>query len=298
MTDRWVDPNQQSPINPRTPLILTTAAVVLTLGVIGTLLAVVIFAGPQASPTKTLGTISLITRNATPQDPFTKSILVAPVSISADTAAKSAALLQQLPVRADRGVRLVSGRQPQLYGTTGQTYPCDAVTLANALDVDVAAAQVWGHALGLTPQQIPFYLNTLTAVVLMADTWVTSHALTDGADHPDQTVLQAGTAVLVDPIGVPRVHCVSGAPLTPPANQSFTDFQVTGDTWDGFSAPSVLAVAYTSSGTSAAPGDFVLVDVSSGEEVSRKAGGTISLGDPLPLPDPAVMNVPAPTTTS
>lgn len=293
MTDRWVDPNQPSPISPRAPVILAVSAVALTLVVVATLVAVLVFASERNSPHPTAGDLALIKRNAPVDAPFTRSILVVPVAISDQAEQKSTALLQQLPVRADRGVRPVSGRQNDLYGTTGQTSPCDVVTLANYLDADAAAAQAWGLALGLNPQQIPYYLNTLTAVVLMGDTWVTTHELSDGAAHSAQAVLQAGTGVLVDPLGVPRVHCVSGAPLTPPANKNLTDYRLNGDKWDEFAPQTVLAINYAAAGGPAADGDFTLIDVTSGQEVTRKSGGTINLGTTtVPLPDPAVMNIP------
>ncbi len=293
MTDRWVDPNQPSPISPRAPVILAVSAVALTLVVVATLVAVLVFASERNSPHPTAGDVALIKRNAPVDAPFTRSILVVPVAISDQAEQKSTALLQQLPVRADRGVRPVSGRQNDLYGTTGQTSPCDVVTLANYLDADAAAAQAWGLALGLNPQQIPYYLNTLTAVVLMGDTWVTTHELSDGAAHSAQAVLQAGTGVLVDPLGVPRVHCVSGAPLTPPANKNLTDYLLNGDKWDEFAPQTVLAINYAAAGGPAADGDFTLIDVTSGQEVTRKSGGTINLGTTtVPLPDPAVMNIP------
>lgn len=298
MTDRWVDPNQPSPINPRAPVILAVSAVALTLAVVATLVAVLTFTSGHDSAQPTAGDITLIKRNASVAAPFTKSILVVPVTISEQAAQKSTALLQQLPVRADRGVRPASGRQPDLYGATGETSPCDAVTLANYLDADATAAQAWGLALGLNPQQIPYYLNTLTAVVLMADTWVTTHELADGVAHSAQAVLEAGTGVLVDPLGVPRVHCVSGAPLTPPANKNLADYRLNGDEWDEFAPQTVLAVNYGAAGGPGPDGDFTLIDVSSGQEVARKTGGTINLGSAtVALPDPAVMNVPPGPTT-
>lgn len=293
MTDRWVDPNKPSPISPRAPVILAVSAVALTLVVVATLVAVLVLTSNHDSPQPTAGDVTLIKRNAPVDAPFTRSILVVPVTISDQAAQKSTALLQQLPVRADRGVRPVSGRQSDLYGITGETSPCDVVTLANYLDADAAAAQAWGLALGLNPQQIPYYLNTLTSVVLMGDTWVTTHELANGAAHSAQVVLQAGTAVLVDPVGVPRVHCVSGAPLTPPANKNLTDYRLSGDKWDAFAPQTVLAVNYAAAGDPGSDGDFTLIDVTSGQEATRKIGGTINLGAvTVPLPDPAVMNIP------
>ncbi|PZT71125.1 hypothetical protein DN402_02310 [Streptomyces sp. SW4] len=50
--------------------------------------------------------------------------------------------------------------------------------------------------------------------MLRADTRVTGHGLRGGRPVGGQAVLQAGTAVLVDDRGVPRVRCAGGNPLT------------------------------------------------------------------------------------
>lgn len=288
---RWVDPNPPDPVNVRAPFILTVSGVALTAVVVIALILVVVLRAdgnaPYAPP------VTLVATNVPLDDPFTRSVLVAPVAISGQSQSNFADLIKQIPVRVDRGVRLVSGRQPQLYGTTGETLPCDAVTLANLLDAGPAVAQLWGLALGITTNQVPFYLNTLTAVVLMADTWVTSYGLTAGIDAPQQSVLQAGTAVLVDPIGVPRVQCASGSPLSPPDNVDFTGYRPDGGAWKGYSPGSTVAVTYGPAPPAVASGDFALVDVSTGQPVARKVGGVIELGsNTVALPDPAVMNVP------
>ena len=287
--DVWIDPNPPDPVDSRTPVMLAVSGVVLTVLVVVTLVVVVLVNADDKEDTG-IGEVLLIAANAPADDAVSRSILVAPVSISASATAKAADLLAQMPIRADRGVRLVSGRQPGLYGTTGQTYPCDVVTLANDLDTDPATAQSWGLALGITPQQIPFYLNTLTAVVLMADTWVTIHTPIDAK----QAVLQAGNAVLVDPLGVPRVRCASSAPLTPPDNASLTRYRLAGDEWNGFATQNVVAVNYGAASDITGPADeFSLLDINTGQEVVRKAGGVIDLGGAsVPLPDPAVMNIP------
>lgn len=299
MTDpqtRWIDPNPPDSTNPRTTAILAAAGVLLTVLVVATLV-VVVLNSTGSGDDKPIDEALLIAANTPTTEPFTRSIVVAPVTISEQVKSDTAALLQQVPVRANRGVRPVSGRQPHLYGATGEEYPCDVVTLANDLDVAPATARTWGLALGLTPQQIPYYLNTLTPVVLLADTWVTTHALDDGAAKAKQAVLQAGNAILVDPLGVPRTHCATGAPLTPPADDALTNYKTSGDKWPGFGPPSTVAIQYSSTDHPEPDGDFTLVDIDSGQPIPRKSGGIIALGDAaLPLPDPAVMNVP-PTTS-
>jgi hypothetical protein len=285
-----VDPNPPDATDTRTPVILAISGVAFTLVVVVALIAVVLFAGSEDTGDPNTPKVVLLAANAPVADPFTRSILVTPVTMSDQATAKASALLRQIPIRADRGVRLVAGRQPELYGVTGDPHPCDVVTLANQLDADTSVAQIWGLSLGLTTDQIPHYLNTLTPVVLMDDTWVSTYELTRGSNAPRQAILQAGTAVLIDPLGVPRVHCVSGGPLTPPANGNLTQYRREGEEWTGFSTQTVLAVAY---GGFDATGDFAVLDVTTGQQVARTVGGTIDLGGAtVPLPDPAVMNVP------
>ncbi|WP_396910880.1 DUF6777 domain-containing protein [Mycolicibacterium sp.] len=304
MTDphaRWVDPNPPDPTNPRTTAILAVSGVALTLVVMATLVWVVLARTDRDGAGPVTGEAVAVAANVPLDRPFTDSVLVAPVSISDQVVSKAATLLQQIPVRVDRGVRPVSGRQPELYGATGETLPCDVATLANYLDADAGAARAWGLALGLTPAQIPFYLNTLTPVVLTADTWVTAHGLADGAARPRQAVLQAGTAVLVDPLGVPRVQCAAGAPLAPPDDDNLAKYRITGTQWQGFALQDVLAVKYGPADSPHAADEFVLLDVTTGQQVNRAVGGVIDLGAAsTPLPDPAVMNIapdaPVPTT--
>jgi hypothetical protein len=285
-----VDPNPPDAIDSRTPLILAISGVAFTLVVVVALIAVVLLATDKDTGDLNAPRVFLLAANAPVADPFTRSILVTPVTMSDQASAKASALLRQIPIRADRGARLVAGRQPELYGVTGERHACDVVTLANQLDSDTSVAQIWGLSLGLTTGQIPHYLNTLTPVVLMDDTWVSTYELTRGSNAPRQAILQAGTAVLIDPLGVPRVHCVSGGPLTPPANDDLAQYRPGGEEWAGFSTQTVLAVAY---GGTVAIGDFAVIDVTTGQQLARTVGGTIDLGGAtVPLPDPAVMNVP------
>ncbi len=73
------------------------------------------------------------------------------------------------------------------------------------------------------------------------DTRVTNHGYRDGAATSYQAVLQAGTAVLVDNHGVPRVRCACGNPLTPPVAQQTTPKR-TGDTWSSYRPQNVVVV--------------------------------------------------------
>src|SRR5699024_4240079 len=97
-----------------------------------------------------------------------------------------------------------------------------------------------GGALGLSPGQVDQYVRSLQPVVLMHDTWVTNHGYRDGRAVPFQPVLQAGTAVLIDAYGVPRVQCGCGNPLAP----RWTGYVVptSGTPWPGYNPTYVINI--------------------------------------------------------
>ena len=76
--------------------------------------------------------------------------------------------------------------------------------------------------LGIDPADIATYVGTLTPMQLRADTRVTNHGFVDGHATSLQSVLQAGTAVLVDDHGRPRVKCGCGNPLLDPVATPIT----------------------------------------------------------------------------
>lgn len=300
MMTSWQDPNPPATTDSGHNTALIVAGAVLTLVVAAVLVAAVIFA-PRNSDGDASARVVLMPSNAPGPDPFTPSLVVTPTRLSGSAPSQLTAVAGQLPVSAQRGVRLASGLQPGLYGGAPQSNSCDAAALANYLDADADLAVSWSATLGLQRADTPYYLNTLTPVILLNDSWVTSHALADGRASPFQTVLQAGSAVLIDPAGVPRVHCASGAPLLPPAPDTLTHMTVDGDAWPSYDTQDVVAVSYTDPAASPEPvTEFDLLDVSSAEPFSRPVGGTINI-DAAPdrgLPDPAAMNVPPPIAGS
>ena len=80
-------------------------------------------------------------------------------------------------------------------------------------------------------------------MLLRADTAVTNHGFTDGAATTLHSVLQAGSAVLIDRYGVPRARCACGNPLTPSTLASPTGY--TGTRWAAFDPAHVVAVTPT-----------------------------------------------------
>jgi hypothetical protein len=158
-----------------------------------------------------------------------------------------------------------TGTQPGLYAGAQGEPSCDREALDRALRQDGAKRGAWASAEGIAASDVSEYLQRLTSGVLIEDTRVTNHTYRDGSATEVQSVLQAGTAVLIDRRGVPRVRCASGSPLTPPLDQG-NDAGFDGDPWPDFDG-GVSAI------TPGEPIDvFVLVDIGSRRPFSRPAG--------------------------
>ncbi len=115
-----------------------------------------------------------------------------------------------------QGVRSFPGSTPGLYGGTRAVGSCDVGKQIGFLSSDPGKARSFAQAAGVPRAAVPDFLRGLTSVVLRADTQVTDHGFRDGRATSFQSVLQRGTAVLVDDRGVPRVRCAGGNPLNPP----------------------------------------------------------------------------------
>lgn len=159
VTSTWQDPNPPTP-DSRTNPALIIAGVGLTLVVVAALVIVVVLhRGDDGHSTR--GTASLLAANVAGPQPFTPSA-VAILTPDALASGQASSLTQQLPIAAERGVRLAQGTAPGLYGGYGQAYPCDASAVANHLDAHPDAAAAWAAVIGIAPNQVPQYLNTLT----------------------------------------------------------------------------------------------------------------------------------------
>ncbi|MEU6954538.1 DUF6777 domain-containing protein [Streptomyces sp. NPDC045714] len=145
------------------------------------------------------------------------------------------------PTSATRTVHPVSGAVPGLYGGTRSVAACDVEQQASLLADDEGKAGAFADVSGIETVQIPGYLKSLTPVVLRADAQVTNHGYSAGSATAFQAVLQAGTAVLVDSRGMPRVRCACGNPLAPPV---VADGKVAhrGERWPGYDPARIVAV--------------------------------------------------------
>jgi hypothetical protein len=158
------------------------------------------------------------------------------------------------------------GDAPGLYGGTGDNARCDTNQLISFLEDNQAKARAFADVEGITTAEIPSFIRSLTPVVLRSDTRVVNHGFRNGRATSRAAVLQAGTAVLVDRYGVPRVKCGCGNPLTAPTALSRPPRYV-GRPWSGFSPPLVTIVdKHTEVNT------FVLVNVDGGAPIQRDPG--------------------------
>ncbi|MFF9472102.1 DUF6777 domain-containing protein [Streptomyces roseolus] len=176
------------------------------------------------------------------------------------------------------GIREVTGSTPGLYGGTRAESSCDVEQQVAYLAAEPAKLRAFAEAAGIPEAGVADWLRELTPVLLRADTRVTNHGFRDGRAAAFQSVLQAGTAVLVDPYGAPRVRCACGNPLRSPVSVSGAVHQ--GDPWSGFDPDRVIIVKPTT----AVVTSLVIVNVSDDSWIERKAG---SDGDQDRKPDTA-----------
>jgi Domain of unknown function (DUF6777) len=202
--------------------------------------------------------VLLETAASTGPDAFTSSVHYSPVSSTAPAPIP--------PVTTTPGAAShVSGATPGLYGGTQNQASCDVEQMISFLGAHPDKAAAWAQVEGISTQQIPGYLRSLTPVILRVDTRITNHGFAGGKATPRQAVLQASTAVLVDKTGVPRAKCACGNPLLPPVASTGATFS--GAAWAGFKPTDVVIVNQTTT-----VNQFVLVDVNTGQQFTRPVG--------------------------
>ncbi|MEV5439281.1 DUF6777 domain-containing protein [Streptomyces sp. NPDC052682] len=166
-------------------------------------------------------------------------------------------------------VRPVRGGTPGLYGGTRNAASCDVEKQISYLRSSPAKNRAFASVLGLGTSDVPSYVRALTPVQLRTDTWVTNHGYRDGAATSYQAVLQAGTAVLVDDRGVPRVRCACGNPLTPPVPLRTVPKRV-GDSWPWYRPSNVVMIKPAPRVIKV----FIVQDPDTGEWFHRQRGDT------------------------
>lgn len=177
-----------------------------------------------------------------------------------------------------------SGGTTGLYGGTLNLQVCDKNQMTTFLQANPDKAAAWAGVLGIPVPQIPTYINSLTPVILRTDTLVTNHGFRNGSATSFVSVLQAGTAVLVDDKGEPVTKCYCGNPLTTPPYYSSppTYYGPTWPDWRGGSNYTTVTASTTVINV------FVLVDVHTNQTIYLQPGGTT----------PTATNPTVPTTTT
>ncbi|WCO67494.1 hypothetical protein PO878_02015 [Iamia majanohamensis] len=245
------------------------AAVLLCAAVVG---ALVLVAGDDSDG---VVEVELEAAGAETEDPFTPSVVEAGVSVAdllaspgvADQAQASAG-----PGTGDVAVAEVRGNAPRLYASRSQGPVCDAAALTARITESPERAAAWAGAAGVEVDGIEAFVSSLTPLVLTRDTAVTNHRYGEDGAQAYQAVLQAGTPVLVDDRGTPRVRCTCGNPLLEP-RVAGEEVDLAGERWEGFDPARLSGIR-----PSAEPvATIETVDVATGEPVTTALGGTVSL---------------------
>ncbi|MCC5953385.1 MAG: zinc ribbon domain-containing protein [Acidimicrobiia bacterium] len=221
-----------------------------------------------------------------------------PDPFTADVAVAEAALVSQTDddplARAGAAGGAVTGSTPGLYGGTLDESSCDRTQLVAFLESEPSKARAWAGVVGIEPDDIADYVAGLTPVVLRWDTRVMNHGYDNGRATPRPAVLQAGTAVLVDDFGTPRVKCSCGNPLgdAPPVTSRT---RYVGPRWAAFQPERIVTVRID-----VRIDIFVLIEVRTGEPFGRPTGTAGHTDGPAPG-GPATTETPtttAPTPTT
>ncbi|MFF0425288.1 DUF6777 domain-containing protein [Streptomyces sp. NPDC004520] len=234
------------------------------------------------------GEVFLQNAAASGPDPFTRS------TARADGGSAPPA---SLPPRTASAVPEVSGSTPGLYGGTRSVSSCDVEQQVRYLSGEPAKNAAFASVVGISPTDVPDYLRSLTPLQLRADTRVTNHGFRNGAATTYQAVLQAGTAVMVDGHGVPRVRCACGNPLTGPVAQKAP--RTTGTPWQGYSSQQVVVVAPSVTVVNV----FVVYDPQDDGWFAREHGDTgehdkPTAPPPPPTVSPSTLVPPSPSSSS
>ncbi|MGQ0804294.1 MAG: DUF6777 domain-containing protein [Actinomycetota bacterium] len=161
-----------------------------------------------------------------------------------------------------------SGDTVGLYGGTLNFAQCDPQKMVTFLQQNPELGNAWAGVQGIRFEEIATYVSGLTPMILRSDTYVTNHGFANGRATTIPAVLQAGTAVMVDKYGTPRVKCYCGNPLTPP--KTYSKPKYSGPRWPGFNPGSITIIQQTTVVIQI----FTLVDPTTGEPFTRPTGST------------------------
>ncbi len=150
-------------------------------------------------------TVTFETASSTPDDPFTEPVDVSgPETVGGGGSSGGSS------------TTTTEGQGP--FGGSGSDKVCDRDLLIRSLTSNPDKMRAWAGVLGIEPtkEAVTKYIAKLHPVTLTRDTRVTNHTFENGKAIPLQSILEAGTTVLVDEHGKPVVRCRCGNPLTEP----------------------------------------------------------------------------------
>jgi hypothetical protein len=105
---------------------------------------------------------------------------------------------------------------------SGKMGECNRETLIELLNESPERKEAFAEVLEIEVEEFEDYIRSLTPAVLSRDTRITNHGFREGASYAYQSILEEGTAVLVDSLGEIVVRCYCGNPLTPPRQIKYT----------------------------------------------------------------------------
>ncbi len=224
--------------------------------------AVEVFAEPAASAGPNPFTPDTTTPNSSTTAPTTTA---APTTTTAPQAPTST--LSTIPAR--------SGDQVGLYGGSLDVAVCDKQKLVDFLSRNEPKARAWAKAQGISPTQISQFVASLTPVVLREDIRVTNNGFDEATASPTprQSILERGTAVLVDRLGQPRVRCYCGNPLGAPEP---VRQKLVGQPWPGLDPGKVTRIVPAANQVT----EFIVIDLNSGAAIKIPAESAISNPNP------------------
>ncbi|CCK25817.1 hypothetical protein BN159_1438 [Streptomyces davaonensis JCM 4913] len=205
-------------------------------------------------------------------DPFTDSTA---------TSTATPPPVTRTPQPASGGVRSYSGSTPGLYGGQERVGSCDVSRQIGHLAADAGRARAFAGAASIAQAGIPDYLRGLAPVVLRADTRVTNHGYREGGASAYQSVLQAGTAVLVDNRGLPRVRCACGNPLGAPQALRGSP-GAKGGAWSGYRPERVVVVTPAPRVVT----NITIINVVNNTWIERRIWHDVHHDRPVPRPEP------------
>lgn len=176
--------------------------------------------------------IRLVSATAKDEHPFTESVADVQMSdiVDLNRWGQTSTVTKTTSVSADSAI---------VYGSRA-TAPCDKDKLLQALNANPTTAANWAKLMGIASEEIEATINGLTPLLLARDSAVINSEYRKGKAVQFPAVLQAGTPVLVDWAGTPRVKCSCGNPLG--VAQRVDTSSTIGTRWAGYSPQQVVQI--------------------------------------------------------